>query len=84
MNPNPFYGNFLLEQQKVVLKVLSMSDEKTKKKAIEAVAEIYGNFNFFLIFLVTVLLIRRKMPYLKVKYCHVFIFKGNYILREVL
>ncbi|WJX14537.1 hypothetical protein P8452_04781 [Trifolium repens] len=28
--------------QKVVLKVLTMTDEKTKKKAIEAVADIYG------------------------------------------
>ncbi|GAU15426.1 hypothetical protein TSUD_44630 [Trifolium subterraneum] len=28
--------------QKVVLKVLTMTDEKTKKKAIGAVADIYG------------------------------------------
>ncbi|KAJ1391054.1 Heavy metal-associated domain superfamily [Sesbania bispinosa] len=28
--------------QKVVLKVLTMIDEKTKKKAIEAAADIYG------------------------------------------
>lgn len=66
---------FLLEQQKIVLKVLSMSDEKTKKKAIEAVAEIYGkNFHFFF---VTVLIIRRKMPYLKVNCCHFFIFENR-------
>ncbi|KAK2404621.1 hypothetical protein P8452_10268 [Trifolium repens] len=31
-----------MAQQKVVLKVLTMTDEKTKKKAIEAVADIYG------------------------------------------
>ncbi|KAG4998242.1 hypothetical protein JHK85_029681 [Glycine max] len=29
-------------QQKVVLKVLTMTDDKTKKKAIEAAADIYG------------------------------------------
>ncbi|GKU95289.1 hypothetical protein SLE2022_228630 [Rubroshorea leprosula] len=28
--------------QKVVLKILTMNDEKTKQKAIEAVADIYG------------------------------------------
>ncbi|KAL4385306.1 hypothetical protein GQ457_15G009550 [Hibiscus cannabinus] len=28
--------------QKVVLKMMTMNDEKTKKKAIEAVADIYG------------------------------------------
>ncbi|XP_072963526.1 heavy metal-associated isoprenylated plant protein 39-like [Typha angustifolia] len=28
--------------QKVVLKILAMNDEKTKQKAIEAVADIYG------------------------------------------
>ncbi|XP_058761746.1 heavy metal-associated isoprenylated plant protein 39-like isoform X2 [Vicia villosa] len=28
--------------QKVVLKVLTMTDDKTKKKSIEAVADIYG------------------------------------------
>ncbi|XP_022764823.1 heavy metal-associated isoprenylated plant protein 39-like [Durio zibethinus] len=28
--------------QKVVLKVLTMTDDKTKQKAIEAVADIYG------------------------------------------
>ncbi|OMO79304.1 hypothetical protein CCACVL1_13758, partial [Corchorus capsularis] len=28
---------------KVVLKFMTMNDEKTKKKAIEAVADIYGN-----------------------------------------
>ncbi|KAK8497861.1 hypothetical protein V6N13_032516 [Hibiscus sabdariffa] len=28
--------------QKVVLKVLTMTDDKTKKKAIEAAADIYG------------------------------------------
>ncbi|OMO79496.1 hypothetical protein CCACVL1_13638 [Corchorus capsularis] len=27
--------------QKVVLKIMTMNDEKTKKKAIEAVADIY-------------------------------------------
>ncbi|KEH43701.1 putative heavy metal-associated domain, HMA [Medicago truncatula] len=31
-----------MAQQKVVLKVLTMTDDKTKKKAIEAVADIYG------------------------------------------
>ncbi|KAJ1376535.1 Heavy metal-associated domain superfamily [Sesbania bispinosa] len=31
-----------MAQQKVVLKVLTMIDEKTKKKAIEAAADIYG------------------------------------------
>ena len=29
--------------QKVVLKVLTMTDEKTKQKAIEAAADIFGN-----------------------------------------
>lgn len=29
-------------QQKVVLKILAMNDEKTKQKAMEAVADIYG------------------------------------------
>ncbi|KAJ0106260.1 hypothetical protein Patl1_17740 [Pistacia atlantica] len=28
--------------QKVVLKIMTMNDEKTKQKAIEAVADIYG------------------------------------------
>ncbi|CAL1375369.1 unnamed protein product [Linum trigynum] len=28
--------------QKVVLKIMSMNDEKTKQKAIEAVADIFG------------------------------------------
>ncbi|KAI0499554.1 heavy metal-associated isoprenylated plant protein 39 isoform X2 [Dendrobium catenatum] len=28
--------------QKIVLKILAMNDEKTKQKAIEAVADIYG------------------------------------------
>ncbi|KAG4171695.1 hypothetical protein ERO13_A12G227100v2 [Gossypium hirsutum] len=28
--------------QKVVVKIMTMNDEKTKKKAIEAVADIYG------------------------------------------
>ncbi|GMQ05371.1 hypothetical protein CsSME_00050428 [Camellia sinensis var. sinensis] len=28
--------------QKVVLKIMTMTDEKTKQKAIEAVADIYG------------------------------------------
>ncbi|KAK8497862.1 hypothetical protein V6N13_032516 [Hibiscus sabdariffa] len=31
-----------MAQQKVVLKVLTMTDDKTKKKAIEAAADIYG------------------------------------------
>ncbi|KAE8681471.1 hypothetical protein F3Y22_tig00111330pilonHSYRG01007 [Hibiscus syriacus] len=31
-----------MAQQKVVLKVLTIADEKTKKKAIEAAADIYG------------------------------------------
>ncbi|XP_057424756.1 heavy metal-associated isoprenylated plant protein 39-like isoform X1 [Lotus japonicus] len=31
-----------MAQQKVVLKVLTMIDDKTKKKAIEATADIYG------------------------------------------
>ncbi|KAK8941236.1 hypothetical protein KSP39_PZI009833 [Platanthera zijinensis] len=31
-----------MAQQKVVLKLLAMNDEKTKQKAIEAVADIYG------------------------------------------
>ncbi|MBA0861883.1 hypothetical protein Goshw_002102, partial [Gossypium schwendimanii] len=31
-----------LNLQKVVLKIMTMNDEKTKKKAIEAVADIYG------------------------------------------
>ncbi|CAL5209521.1 unnamed protein product [Lathyrus oleraceus] len=31
-----------MAQQKVVLKVLTMTDDKTKKKSIEAVADIYG------------------------------------------
>lgn len=31
-------------QQKVVLKVLAMTDERTKRKAMEAVADIYGTF----------------------------------------
>ena len=29
--------------QKVVLRVPAMTDDKTKQKAMEAVAEIYGN-----------------------------------------
>jgi len=29
-------------QQKVVLKVMTMTDDKTKQKAIEAAADIYG------------------------------------------
>ncbi|KAG0457404.1 hypothetical protein HPP92_022561 [Vanilla planifolia] len=33
---------FRMAQQKVVLKLLAMNDEKTKQKAIEAVADIYG------------------------------------------
>ncbi|KAH0457058.1 hypothetical protein IEQ34_014965 [Dendrobium chrysotoxum] len=28
--------------QKIILKILAMNDEKTKQKAIEAVADIYG------------------------------------------
>ncbi|KAB2054183.1 hypothetical protein ES319_A12G237700v1 [Gossypium barbadense] len=28
--------------QKAILKIMTMNDEKTKKKAIEAVADIYG------------------------------------------
>ncbi|XP_020676939.1 heavy metal-associated isoprenylated plant protein 39 isoform X1 [Dendrobium catenatum] len=31
-----------MAQQKIVLKILAMNDEKTKQKAIEAVADIYG------------------------------------------
>ncbi|CAK7337284.1 unnamed protein product [Dovyalis caffra] len=31
-----------MAQQKVVLKVLTMTDDKTKQKAIEAAADIYG------------------------------------------
>ncbi|CAL5360047.1 hypothetical protein ACSBR2_038042 [Camellia fascicularis] len=31
-----------MAQQKVVLKIMTMTDEKTKQKAIEAVADIYG------------------------------------------
>ncbi|KAG1355081.1 heavy metal-associated isoprenylated plant protein 39 [Cocos nucifera] len=31
-----------MAQQKVVLKILAMNDEKTKQKAIEAAADIYG------------------------------------------
>ncbi|KAG4984188.1 hypothetical protein AAZX31_10G223000 [Glycine max] len=31
-----------MDPQKVVLKVLTMTDDKTKKKAIEAAADIYG------------------------------------------
>ncbi|KAL6123242.1 hypothetical protein ACLB2K_075764 [Fragaria x ananassa] len=31
-----------MAQQKVVLKVLTMTDEKTKQKAIEAAADIFG------------------------------------------
>ncbi|WOL07374.1 hypothetical protein Cni_G16115 [Canna indica] len=31
-----------MAQQKVVIKVLAMTDEKTKQKAMEAVADIYG------------------------------------------
>ncbi|KAJ4803457.1 Heavy metal transport/detoxification superfamily protein [Rhynchospora pubera] len=31
-----------MAQQKVVLKLLAMIDEKAKQKAMEAVAEIYG------------------------------------------
>jgi len=31
-------------QQKVVLKVLTMTDDKTKQKAIEAAADIYGGW----------------------------------------
>ncbi|CAL0320466.1 unnamed protein product [Lupinus luteus] len=32
----------MMAQQKVVLKVLTMIDDKTKKKAIEAAADIFG------------------------------------------
>lgn len=42
-----FYTNnncvFSIQQMKVVMKVLTMSDEKTKQKAIEAAADILGN-----------------------------------------
>ncbi|RAL51412.1 hypothetical protein DM860_010914 [Cuscuta australis] len=31
-----------MSQQKVVLKVLTMTDDKTKQKAMEAAADIYG------------------------------------------
>ncbi|RVW27672.1 hypothetical protein CK203_107537 [Vitis vinifera] len=31
-----------MAQQKVVLKVMTMSDDKTKQKAMEAAADIYG------------------------------------------
>ncbi|CAH9097856.1 unnamed protein product [Cuscuta europaea] len=31
-----------MDQQKVVIKVLTMTDDKTKQKAIEAAADIYG------------------------------------------
>ncbi|KAK4842992.1 hypothetical protein QYF36_002427 [Acer negundo] len=31
-----------MAQVKVVMKILTMNDEKTKQKAIEAVADIYG------------------------------------------
>ncbi|KAJ0248681.1 Copper transport protein family [Hirschfeldia incana] len=35
--------------QKVVLKVLTMTDDKTKQKAIEAAADIFGEYrNYFL------------------------------------
>ncbi|XP_011048779.1 PREDICTED: uncharacterized protein LOC105142715 [Populus euphratica] len=34
--------SLLMAQQKVVLKVLTMTDDKTKKKAIEAAADIFG------------------------------------------
>lgn len=40
-----FSGEFL--KQKAVLKVLTMTDDKTKQKAIEAAADIYGIFGFF-------------------------------------
>ncbi|KAK6274757.1 hypothetical protein POUND7_004466, partial [Theobroma cacao] len=33
---------FNLALQKVVLKIMTMNDEKTKKKALETVANIYG------------------------------------------
>lgn len=32
----------IYDKQKVVLKVLTMTDDKTKQKAIEAAADIYG------------------------------------------
>ncbi|KAK8966415.1 hypothetical protein KSP40_PGU014482 [Platanthera guangdongensis] len=38
----PSDGALSGDQQKVVLKLLAMNDEKTKQKAIEAVADIYG------------------------------------------
>lgn len=40
----PFFLFFhwIDSKQKVVLKVLTMTDEKTKQKAIEAAADIYG------------------------------------------
>lgn len=34
---------FIGPQQKVVLRVPTMTDDKIKQKAIEAVADIYGN-----------------------------------------
>ena len=35
---------FYFLQIKVVMKIMTMNDEKTKQKAIEAVADIYGNY----------------------------------------
>jgi hypothetical protein len=37
--------------QKVVLKVLTMTDDKTKQKAIEAAADIFGDYFFLLLLL---------------------------------
>lgn len=36
------FFHWIDSKQKVVLKVLTMTDDKTKQKAIEAAADIYG------------------------------------------
>ena len=38
------FSFFFFLLQKLVLKVLTMTDDKTKQKAIEAAADIYGIF----------------------------------------
>ena len=43
----PSAGSSLDPWQKVELKVLTMIDEKTKKKAIEAAADIYGGCSLY-------------------------------------
>jgi len=55
-------------QQKVVLKVLTMTDDKTKQKAIEAAADIYGGW------LVKPKLSTLNLFYLFMEKCYLLVF----------